>query len=698
MITASETLKTLLEEQNTLFINTGCTLEYNMNSLVDGITVSGAQISRTDAAGNTYFPFQKLFPVDTVVKPNRPIGAGIKYAIVGDVGLNTYRNPKSSEYKVDYRTYYPGAEISYKYYVSDKGSSLDVTASYPKTILTNKIIIRFELAHSTPPTWAIYNGGTQLASGTSSDIKAFGQVDAGTVAIYYNGTSWSTTEPASYATPISMTSLRVTAGAVSGKYIGLIEMSPRLIKDITDRMTGLDITKETSSSGEDILPVGMVTANSLSLSMVSYEDPREVVSFSKTMTFSADKTYLYKGGELKPYFKIYYSGAPLTDSNGNYEKINQGSFYLDSWSESEFGDISVSALDGARVLQQIVAPSIVCKDYTTVAIIRTLLDNAGFTNYKFNSTSTDTSIFSPRYWWTNDGGTVWESIQQLCRDSQMVAAFDENNVLQFYTREYLFSSAGKTPIAFRYAADGTKLPNILSLDKQDLASANQVKVLWKSFATNNYTGNSQPLWTSNPRILGALSLEENLPTISGQSVGPYDVSGTNSYANLKLVVSDDGLVNNVLNEYSGYLAVDSEIIEYDAIQYDYLDLNGVLQTRDITSGSDASKYLGLSTPGSNNYKPNGKYRIKTRGAFKTRIEAHTKQNDIVNSWSGYDVKWDETGGSTPIATNVASATATVSQTQTPSDIPFDYDEYEAMNRARLNAALAAGNRWYGGGL
>ena len=95
MITASETLKTLLEEQNTLFINTGCTLEYNMNSLVDGITVSGAQISRTDTAGNTYFPFQKLFPVDTVVKPNRPIGAGIKYAIVGDVGLNTYRNPKS---------------------------------------------------------------------------------------------------------------------------------------------------------------------------------------------------------------------------------------------------------------------------------------------------------------------------------------------------------------------------------------------------------------------------------------------------------------------------------------------------------------------------------------------------------------------------------------------------------------------------
>ena len=697
MITASENLKNLLEEQTTLSINTGCTIEYNMNSLVDGITVSGAQISRTDAAGNTYFPFKKLFPIDTVVKPNRPIGAGVKYAIVGDVSLNSYRNPKSSEYEVDYRTYYPGAETSYKYYVSDRGSGLDVTANYPKQILTNKIVVKFELAHCTPPTWTIYSGTTQLATGTSSSIKAFGNVDAGTVTIYYNGTSWSTTEPTTISAPVSINSLRVTAGAVSGKYIGLIEMSPRWVKDLTDRMTDIQITKETSSGAEDILPVGMVTANSLNLSLVSYEDIREVVSFDKTMTFESSKTYLYKGVEVKPYFKIYYSGAPLTDTLGTYEKINQGSFYIDSWSIEEFGDITLSALDGARILQQLVAPSIVCKDYTTVAIIRTLLDNIGFTNYNFNSISTDSSIFAPRYWWTNDGGTVWESIQQLCRDSQMVAVFDENNVLQFYTREYIFNSLGKTPIEFRYDANGIKLPNILSFSKQDLPSANQVKVLWKSVATNNYTGNSQPLWMSNPRILGALSLEENLSAIPGQSVGPYDVSGTNSYAKLNLVVSDDGLVNNILNEYSGYLAIDSEIIEYDAIQYDYTDLNGAPQTKDITTGADALKYLGLSKPGSSNYKPNGKYRIKTRGAFQTRIEPHVKQENIVNSWTGYDVQWNETGGSTPVLTNAASVTATVAQTQTPDDT-FDYYEYEAMNRARLNAILRSYGYSYGGGL
>ena len=675
MITASTALKTLLEQQSTIIINAGCTVEYNMNTLVDSIVVSGADISRTDSAGNVYYPFKKLFPVDTVIKQNRPLGAGIKYAIVGDIGTNTYRNPKSSEYGVSYRTYYPGSESVYKYYVSDKGVGLDVTATYPKTILTNKIVIRFELGHSTPSTWTVYSGSTQLATGTSSDIKSFGNPDAGTVTIYYNGTSWVKTEPASISNPINMTSLRVTTAGVTGKYIGLIEMSPRWVKDITDRVVDFDITKETSSGSDDILPVGSVTANSLSISMLSYEDTREVVSFDKTMTFDSTKTYMYKGIEVLPYFKIYHSDGVLTDSSGAYDKIKQGIFYVDSWSIEEFGNVSVTALDGARILQQLIAPSIVCKDYTTVAVIRTLLDNIGFTNYNFNITSTDTSIFSPRYWWTDDGGTVWDSIQRLCRDSQMVALFDENNVLQFYTREYLFSTVGKTPIEFRYSASGSNLPNILSFNKQDLPSANQVKVLWKSVTTNNYTGNSQPLWASGERNLGALSLEGDMSSISGQTVGPYSVSGTNSYVKLNLVVANDALKSNVLNEYSGYLVIDSEIIEYDAIQYEYTDLSGVRQSKDITSGSEALKYLGLSQPGASNYQPNGKYRIKTRGAFGTKIVAHYKQENILNSWAGYDTVWSEASGSTPVLTNVASVTATVATTQVPTDSPFDADAY-----------------------
>ncbi|NCW72729.1 MAG: hypothetical protein EBW12_06995, partial [Actinobacteria bacterium] len=551
-------IKTVLEQDTTLVINSGCIFEYNMNTLVDNITMTGAQISRTDAAGNTYQPFKKLFPIDTVIKPNRPLKAGIKYAIVGDVGSGSYRNPKSSQYNIDYRTYYPGAETTYKYYVSDKGVGLDVTATYPKTILTNKIVIRFELAHSTPPTWTIYNGSTQLATGTSADIKAFGQADAGTVVIYYNGTSWSTTEPATPSSPINMTSLRVTAGAVSGKYIGLIEMAPKWVVDTTTKIVGLTISKESSSNADDVLPVGLVSANSLSLNMVSYEEPREMVAFEKTMTFDPTKIYLYKRVEIIPYFKMYYSTASLSDANGNYEKINQGVFYVDNWQIEEFGDVSVTALDGAKILQEMTAPSIVCKEFSTISIMRTLLDNVGFTNYNFNTTSSDKSIFAPRYWWTDDGRTVWEAIQQLCRDSQMVATFDENNILQFYTREFLFNSADPIDWNLRYETSGSNLPNIISFNKQDLSSANQVKVLWNSVTSNEYLGNAQPLWKSSVSDLGALSLEENLPSTRTATTTP-------NYMTLRAVVQNEGSKGQILDSFSGYVAIDSEIIEYDAV-------------------------------------------------------------------------------------------------------------------------------------
>ncbi len=132
MISASPELKTVLEQDTTLVINSGCTLEYNMNSLVDNIALTGAQINRVDSAGNAYQPFKKLFPIDSVVKPVRPVKSGIKYAIVGDVSSNSYRNPKSVTYPLDYRMYYPGIETAYKYYLSDKGIGLDVTATYPK--------------------------------------------------------------------------------------------------------------------------------------------------------------------------------------------------------------------------------------------------------------------------------------------------------------------------------------------------------------------------------------------------------------------------------------------------------------------------------------------------------------------------------------------------------------------------------------
>jgi hypothetical protein len=618
---ASPSAKTKLEQSTSLNLNIGCTIEYNMNRLVDNVVIAGADFVKPDGSK----PFKKLFPVDSIIKANRPIGAGVKYGIIGDVGTNTYRDPRASTYPLNYRTYYPGADTYYKYWISGIGVGVDLTITYPKAVLTNKIIARFEISHSTPGTWNIYVNGSSVANGTSAQIKSFAsdRYDAGTLTIYYNGSAWVTTEPAVLGDPISLTSLKLTTGAVSGKYIGVIELAPKWVVDVSDSVTDMTISKESSTSSEDILPIGKVSANSLSLGLVSYEAVRKIISFDKTFTFDASKIYLYKQIEINPYYKLY-------NSDQTFEKINQGTFYLDNWSISEYGDISLTALDGAKILQEVIAPSIICEGYSTTAILRRLLDGVGFTNYKFNMATSDTSIFTPRFWWTDDSKPVWNAIQELCRDSQMTAIFDENNVLQFYTRDYMFSSEKAVDWTFRYNADGSNLPNIISLSKNELASANQVKVLWNSVTTSEYTGNSQPLWKSGNTSMGALSLDQDLPS----SV----VAG--GYINLSPITINTYESKRVLFEYNGYLVIDSEIIEYDAIQYEYTADSGVKTQVWITTESDVLKYLGLSRAGSANYQPTGKYRIKTRGAFNTTVSNHyAAASTILNSWSGYEVKW-----------------------------------------------------------
>lgn len=655
MIIANDNVKSILDKSTSTNLQAGCTFEYNMNSLVDNITVASPNDYATI---NGSKPFKKLFPIDTIIKPFRPVGAGIKYGIYGDVTLGTYRDPSTPTYPLNYRTYYPGIDTYYKYWVAPKDTAVDVTITYPKTIITNKIVARFELSHSTPGSWTIYGNGTQLATGTSivpfqtSGIKNY---NAGTVTIYYTGTAWTTNESLhNVSSNVSLTSVKITAPAVSGKYIGLIELSPKWVVDVTPNLVSFSISKESSTGADDILPVGKVSANSLSLDMNSY-DGRNVLSFSKENTLDNTKTYLYKQVEIKPYFKLYHTDGLLTDSNGKYDKILQGTFFSHEWSISEFGDVSLTALDGSKILQEILAPSILCDKYSATAIIRTLLDAVGFTNYNFNTIENDTSIFSPSFWWTDDSKPVWSSIQELCRDSQMVACFDEYNVLQFYTRDYMFSANRTTDWSFRYAAEGTSpnilLPNISSLSKKDLPSANQVLVRWTSVTTSQYSQDSQPLWKSGTTYMGALSLQKTIYD-TDIPVMVNNLYTTKVYIALAPIITNAYQNIQALYEYSGYLVVDSEILEYDAIEYQYVPSNSAelvtptevatgLKLVDITSDSDVLKYQGQAAIGSDNYGPSGRYRIKTRGAFGTSVATHIAgAKEILDAWPGYEVIWN----------------------------------------------------------
>jgi hypothetical protein len=633
MYPLTTTAKNTVEQNTSVTYGSSLVFEYSMNAMVDNITVTGADITKTDASGATYTPFKKLFPVDSIIKPFRPQGAGLKYAISGDVDSG-WKSPRALNYSPDFRVYYPGVDTTYKYYVSALSTGLDVTVTYPKTILTNKIVARFELSHSTPATWSIYGNGSVLASGTNANIVPFKtsgikNYNAGTVTIYYNGTTWTTTEPSTLASPISLTSTRITTGAVTGKYVGLIELCPKWAVNASEHLVSFSIQKESSTSSEDLMPVGRVSANSASLELISYEDTRKIVTYDKTNTLDSSKIYLYKQMEIKPYIKLYNSGGTLSDSLGAYDNIPQGIYYGDTWSFSEYGEISLNALDGAKILQETIAPKIMCNNFSATGIIRRLLDSIGFTNYEIYIKDTDTSIITPTYWWTENNKTVWDSLQELCRDTQMIAVFSYDNVLKFYSREWLFDNTRTANWSFRSETSGSNLSNILSFGKNDLPSANQIKVFWNSVLTSNYIQSAQAPWDSDTYFLAAFVLNQNI--LSTQAAG--------TYMNLTPAVINEEELGTTAYNYTGYLVINSEIIEYDAVQFEYIDLAGTKQFVDLLSKTDNNKYLGLSQQGT--LKPSGKYRIKKRGAFNTPVGNHyIDAQDMIDSWSGYEVVWE----------------------------------------------------------
>ena len=668
MISASNTLQNILKQNSSVTIDAGCTIEYNMNDMVNSPSVifknysTGATLVEDDIYKTIgdYKPFKNVFPYKSIIENNRPEHAGIKYGIIGDisaseleiipgswVNIPDYGDPKNMTYArsgttLNYRTYYPGIDNKYKYFVGKKNESIRVAVEYSKDILVNKIVVKFEIAHSVPQAGKIKtqstSGGayTDRLSFTNSNIKAFGTDAPGTMTMYYNGSTWSFNE--SHLVPGTAATLRgveLEVAALTG-YIGLIEICPKYVIDISSDLISFDIQKEASIE-QEITPVGIVSANSLSLSMNKYDTSSlKIFSYDKTnTTFATNIIYLYKDAEIKPFLKVYYTGAPLSDSKGNYEKVSQGTFYMDSWDVGEFTDTSITALDGAKKLQQIFSPSILCENFSSTAIIRRLLDSIGFSNYKININSTianEEGVVTPKYWWTDNGVTVWQAIQEICKDNQMVATFDENNVLQFYTRNYLYDSTRTVAWQLTYNADGSTLPNIASLNKKEFRTGNKLIVKWNSRQTTQDSLEARPLWTSGNSWLGAMAL---VSSISASDGAGDEIS-------LTPITTNKYLEDSILYSFTGYILIDSEIIEYDAIQYQYKETeNGTWIFKYITNESDIKKYRSQAyRPGWEYFRPSGKIRIKTRGAFNTKVTAHsTNIDNSLTDWTVSNVGW-----------------------------------------------------------
>jgi hypothetical protein len=622
MITVSNTTKDLLKKSYSITTSAGAIIEYNLNSMVEYITATSS------AQQNAYtVAFQKLFPIDTIYKPFRPLSPGIKYLIntTGntDTPTGSFERPKDIVLGTKPRLYYPGPDMVYKYWLAPKNANIDISLEYfsdeaktlPKMIPTNKIVARFETNHDTPSSWTISavkeDNTTITVSGTAIN-------SSGEATIYYNGTTWSTTEPTTYTTTqyFKKISLQATSSN-TGKLIGVIEFTPRWIIPIDSDITSLFINKETTSDDTSIVPVGIITANYLNLSIIKHHTTSKlIVEYDRTGNIDNTKIYLFKNMIVKPYINV--------GDGSNVEKINQGVFYVNSWSLSEFGEASIDCTDSAKILQDTLCPQLLVQDSPVTSIIKRILDAVGFSNYKINvkqsdGVAEDDSIPSLSYWWSDGDKTVWDVLQELCRDIQMNAFVDEYNVLNFYSRNFIYDDTVEPVWTFTSEDINTGstlnyAPNIASLTTKELFSANQVRVRYSTAFVSTNSQSSSPLWKSSESFLGAGSLATNIEDSSTTfQLTPNTINTART--------------DRILDQFSGYVLINGEVIEYDGVWYQYIALNDTANPPIpievlIKNQSDIWKYSALAKPGYKNFWPTQKYNIKTRAALSTSKESH----------------------------------------------------------------------------
>ena len=638
MISASDTIKDLFKKNYAININVGGLIEYNLNNMIDKIvaTSNGTNHSLSNA-------FKNLFPIDTIYSPNRPLLPGIKYYIYtneispgvqSDTPPNSFDNARSPLMPTKPRLYYPGPDATYKYWLGPKNANIDISLEYFKTnsnvnklIPFNKVIARFETSHDTPTNWSIYatkEDGTEVKLGEGTSLNSNSEA-----VVYYNGTTWSKDEPSSYTSTQYFKKIRLTAtNSNTGKFLAVLELSPRWVLDATGDIQTFQISKQTTLDQDSILPVGTLASSLLSLNITKFnQDDNTLMEYNRDQDIDSTKTYLDKNAIVYPYLII---------KNGNDNtKINQGKYYMTEWSLSAFGSANINALDSSKILQDTIAPLIFVQDTPATAVIKRLLDSIGYSNYNINVKDAK-SIPTIRYFWTTDGQTVWESLQNICRDFQINMFVDNNDIMQICAKDYIYDSERQPVWTFtneEISNNGivSYIPNIINLNKKEKVAGNSVKILWSAPGTSGYIANSAgPIWTAPISGLAAGTLAKDL----NNSESDYITLNLNSI---------DQLIDQylVVQDFSGFLLIDSEVIEFDGIEFYYISQSDKTQQIVlIQSAADFWKYASLATTDAQNintFRQTGRYKIKTRGAMGTTAKSHTGQGNVTVSQTSFDL-------------------------------------------------------------
>jgi len=153
----------------------------------------------------------------------------------------------------------------------------------------------------------------------------------------------------------------------------LIELSPRLSVDLSDKVTSFSIKKSASDLGVSGLPVGQLLASTGGIDLFDFDQ-----AFFKENTSSIIKDYTSQNIQIKLY-------EIVIDVNGLDFFVPIKTMYSEGFPSISNTDrsVSLSLRDLFFYFESSISPQILIQDASLSYAVSLLLDSAGFSNYSF---------------------------------------------------------------------------------------------------------------------------------------------------------------------------------------------------------------------------------------------------------------------------------------------------------------------------
>ena len=422
----------------------------------------------------------------------------------------------------------------------------------------------------------------------------------------------------------------------------LIEMSPRLLVNISEKVVDFRVSKTLSDLSTSSIPVGQLTASSGELNI--FDDDQ---AFNDNNTNSIIADYLRKNIKFMFYEKIM-------DVDGFDYYIPIKTLHSEGFPQADLtgATVSLQLRDFYFYLESMPAPRLLMTQTSLSMAICTLLDYIGFSNYVFRRVTDESDPVIPFFFVAPDQN-VAEVLNQLAVATQSAMFFDEYNNFVVMSKNYLLPDAEDRSTDFVLSGSNNQtdngvvknstsgnLPNILSIASQDKKVFNDGKINYTTRYIQRSYGSirqanlvdREKTWIYKPVLLWEVAGTENLKTVNeiAASQGSYVLGAMPINSDLPSTlptVSNGAVINNILDlgenvywltRYQGYFYSNGEIIKYDAVQFNITGTGNVW----ISSNQDYQRYFG-SLPFNGKIYPTGLVRIYSLPYYET-IDGNTR--------------------------------------------------------------------------